>query len=67
MRNAVASFVLLLLSLAFLSACGQTGPLFLPGNPSQIQTSPPAEPSTEETDEDDEDDEDNQDPTINRQ
>ena len=61
MRNAVASFVLLLLSLAFLSACGQTGPLFLPGNPSQTQTSPPAEPSTEETDED------NQDPTINRQ
>ena len=61
MRNAVASFVLLLLSLAFLSACGQTGTLFLPGNPSQIQTSPPAEPSTEETDED------NQDPTINRQ
>jgi predicted small lipoprotein YifL len=60
MRNAVASFVLLLLSLSFLSACGQTGPLFLPGNLSQIQTSPPAEPSTEETD-----DEDDQDPTIN--
>jgi len=35
--------------------------LILPGNPSQIQTSSPTEPSTEETDED------NQDPTINRQ
>lgn len=61
MRNAVTSFVWLLLSLAFLSACGQTGPLFLPGNPSQIQTSPPTEQSSEESDGEDEPD-----PTINR-
>jgi len=63
MRNAVTSFALIFLSLALLSACGQTGPLFLPGNPSQIQTNTPAEQSTEETEED----EDEQDPTINQQ
>jgi len=65
MRIPVTSFVLLLLSLAFLSACGQTGPLFLPGNPSEIQTSSSAEQSAEETDDDE--DEDEQDPTINQQ
>jgi len=62
MRSTLGPFVLLLLSLTFLSACGQTGPLFLPGNPSQIQSSPPAENSTEETE-----DEDEEDQTINRQ
>jgi len=49
--------VMLLLSLACLSACGQKGPLFLPGNPSQIQTVPPAEQEQTNSDEDDEDEE----------
>ena len=62
MRNTAKSIVLLFLSLAFLSACGQTGPLFLPGNPSQIQTSPSTEVPSEEND-----DEDEEEPTINRQ
>ena len=30
-----------------ISACGQSGPLYLPGNPSEIQT-PAAEPDEEE-------------------
>ena len=36
-----------------IAACGQKGPLFLPGNPSEIQTEVPAE--AEEENEDDED------------
>jgi predicted small lipoprotein YifL len=31
-----------------LGACGQKGPLFLPGDPSEIQTEIPAEPETPE-------------------
>ena len=45
--------LLILLSLFLFTACGQKGPLFLPGNPSQIQTVPPVEGVQEETDEDD--------------
>lgn len=44
--------LLALLSLFLISACGQKGPLFLPGNPSQIQTVPPAETPEEESDDD---------------
>lgn len=36
-----------------IAACGQKGPLFLPGNPSEVQTEVPAE--AEEENEDDED------------
>ncbi|MGI9203856.1 MAG: LPS translocon maturation chaperone LptM [Woeseiaceae bacterium] len=63
MQKTVSSIALLLLSLAFLSACGQKGPLFLPGNPSQIQTvpSPEQEQINSETD-----DEDEEEPTTNR-
>ena len=46
-----------LLSLAlllFLAGCGQSGPLYLPGNPSQVTTVPP-ETASEEDNEDDED------------
>lgn len=43
-----------LVLLAGLGACGQSGPLYMPGNPSQISTAPP-EPveRTIETPEDD--------------
>jgi len=35
------------------TACGQTGPLYVPGNPSKIQNPPPpAEQSGEEQEED---------------
>ena len=44
----IASFALLF------AACGQSGPLYLPGNPSTVQA-PPAE--TAEDDEDDDEDE----------
>lgn len=37
--------------LAMLSGCGQSGPLYLPGNPSEIQASPP-EPEDRDDDED---------------
>ena len=58
MRNPISSTVTLLLSLAFLSACGQKGPLFLPGNPSTLQSIPTAEQMQQEgAAEDDEDEE----------
>lgn len=48
-RRAITALLLLM----FIAGCGQSGPLFIPGDPSSIQP-PPAEP--QETDEDDEDD-----------
>ncbi len=41
-----------LLLLAALAGCGQSGPLYLPGNPSQVTTVPPE--AAEEQKEDDE-------------
>ena len=36
-------------SLVFIaSGCGQSGPLYIPGNPSKIQNPPPAEEQDEE-------------------
>lgn len=43
-------FAALLLLLA-LSACGQSGPLYIPGNPSRIEQPPPAAESTAEDEE----------------
>jgi len=43
-------------ALLFLSACGQSGPLYLPGNPGQVQEPPPPQQQPDER-EDDEDDE----------
>jgi len=58
MRNSIGATIMLLLSFAFLSACGQKGPLFLPGDPSTLQTIPTAEQLREEArDQDDEDEE----------
>jgi len=57
MQKTLSSIVMLLLSFACLSACGQKGPLFLPGNPSQIQTVPSVEQEQTNPDEDDEDEE----------
>jgi predicted small lipoprotein YifL len=38
-----------------LTGCGQSGPLYLPGDPSEIQQAPrPAETTAESEDEDDE-------------
>ncbi len=51
--------LVLLLALLFAAGCGQKGPLYLPGNPSQIKTDVPSqdEGQTEEDDEDDEEEE----------
>ena len=50
-------FVLLAaFSLAFVATgCGQSGPLYIPGNPSQIQNPPAAEDQAEEEKEEDSD------------
>ena len=48
---------ILLFAVFLLSACGQKGPLFLPGNPSEMQTEVPAEdPQQVDEKEDEEDD-----------
>lgn len=65
--NAVVATVSLLLLGA---ACGQKGPLYLPGNPSQIQTDIPRQPSAEprpaDEEENAEDDEQHQNLTTTR-
>ncbi len=38
--------------LLFLSACGQSGPLYIPGNPSEVRE-PPAETSNSDEEEED--------------
>jgi predicted small lipoprotein YifL len=55
MKSTISSLVVLLLIL-FLSACGQSGPLYVPGDPSSIQ--PPAEQPDEEEKKDKDEDED---------
>lgn len=64
MRTPVSLVIIFVLSLAFLSACGQKGPLFLPGNPSSLQSIPPAEQLQKEAEAEDNEDEDN--PITNR-
>jgi len=51
------------LCFAFLTTgCGQSGPLYIPGNPSQIQNPPPPpEQPEEEEDDEEENDDDNDD------
>lgn len=65
MQNPVGATIILLLSLAFLSACGQKGPLFLPGNPNTLQSIPTAEQMQQEIAAEDEEKEEDEEPTIN--
>ena len=51
-RKALAA-VLLILSLV---GCGQSGPLYLPGDPSEVQNLPTQVPELPEDDEDDDED-----------
>jgi len=51
------SIPVLLLVLLGVAGCGQSGPLYLPGNPSEVE-SPPAASPAENGDADDEDDDD---------
>ncbi len=48
----------LMLGFLFAAGCGQSGPLYLPGDPSEIRTEapPPPQTQTEENDEDDDQD-----------
>lgn len=55
MKSTISTLAALLLVL-FLNACGQSGPLFVPGNPSSIQTLPGT--SVEETQKNEDEDED---------
>jgi predicted small lipoprotein YifL len=48
-------------SFVFLATgCGQTGPLYIPGNPSRISHPPPPEEAAEESEESEESDPDKQ-------
>ena len=50
----------IILSLMLTAACGQKGPLFLPGNPSEIQSDVPRQAQSDEEEEDTEDEAGNQ-------
>ena len=39
----------------FATGCGQSGPLYIPGNPSKIQDPPPPDEAAEEEEEKDDD------------
>ena len=64
MKAIISTFTALLLSLA-LTGCGQSGPLYVPGDPSSINVQPEPVSSDQETAEDGEDSEDGED--TNRQ
>ena len=49
----LAAFSLVLL----FSACGQSGPLYLPGNPSKLETIPPAPTNSDKEEKEKKDDE----------
>lgn len=51
MKSIICIFAALLL-LGVLNGCGQSGPLYVPGDPSSIQTPPKTSESDEEKDED---------------
>ena len=53
MNRSVIALVVLIAAMPFVG-CGQSGPLYLPGDPSQIQTPPP--PPAPPADDDEEDD-----------
>ena len=57
MQNLVKYTVLILMSLFALTACGQKGPLFLPGDPSEVRSvSQESQPGTQPGEEDEDDD-----------
>lgn len=49
-------FILALAAISFLglfAGCGQSGPLYLPGNPSKLETLPPAPTNGDDEEKDD--------------
>ena len=55
MNNSVRVIAALLLAM-FLFGCGQSGPLYVPGDPSTIQPPPPPAETNEEDEDDNGDD-----------
>ncbi len=55
MPYATKTIPALLLALSILAGCGQKGPLFLPGDPSSVQTDVPNDSAPDEQNNDDED------------
>ncbi len=51
--------LVLLLAFLFAAGCGQKGPLYLPGNPSEIKTDVPRQDESQ-SEEDEDEDEDEQ-------
>jgi predicted small lipoprotein YifL len=58
MYKQTKSLVIFLFSLLLIAACGQKGPLFLPGDTNQISTSMPEQQQSVPVEEEDKDDED---------
>lgn len=58
MLKTLNRWLLIFLACAAAAACGQKGPLYLPGDPSSIYSAPPPQTSqaAEDVDEDDDDD-----------
>jgi predicted small lipoprotein YifL len=52
------SILVALICLAGIAGCGQKGPLFLPGNPSEMRPQPPETEESGENEDDDEDEDD---------
>ncbi len=61
MLKRLSFFAAALLSLLLIAACGQKGPLYLPGNPSDMQSVVPPQSGAAENVEYDEDDDENAD------
>ncbi len=57
MKSFICTLTILLL-IGVLAGCGQSGPLYVPGDPSSIKTTPTASENEEENGENDKDDED---------
>ncbi len=53
----IKSLAAIILLLLFAAACGQKGPRYLPGNPSEIRTDVPRQDRVEEETEEEEDEE----------
>jgi predicted small lipoprotein YifL len=65
MKTQLGLLIAFILSLAFVAACGQQGPLFLPGSPSEIQSAVQEQQAASEEDDEDDEDDDEQTNNIN--
>jgi predicted small lipoprotein YifL len=55
MRITFSAIIVLVLSSGLLAGCGQKGPLFLPGSPSEVQSVTQQSPQATQQDEEDDD------------